>query len=130
MIQQTPMTVRTMQGAEGAGSYQVGGAEEEVYDDGCLRVEHNNYYATCRGERMQFTRAEFLLLSRLVRNPDRVVKSEELWQNVFGDARPYNADSLHVQMYRVRKRLSPFGISVTSMPNVGYSISLAGCCQG
>ncbi|MCA1615137.1 MAG: helix-turn-helix domain-containing protein [Acidobacteria bacterium] len=122
------MTARTTPDEEGAGSFRAGG-EDEVYDDGHLRVEHNNYYVACRAGRMRLTRLEFLLLSRLVRSPDRVVKSEELWEYAWGEARPYNPGSLHVHMYRLRKQCGPSGVRIRSMPHVGYSISPGRCRQ-
>lgn len=102
---------------------------DAVYDDGCLRVEHNNYYVVCQGQLMKFTRAEFLLLSRLTSNPNRFVESEELWSYAWGEDKPYNAQSMHVHMYRLRSKFEPFGIRIECLVGVGYRISLASCCQ-
>ena len=93
-----------------------------VYDDGHLRVEHDNYYVACDGEVLRFRRAEFLLLSRLARNATRVVKAEELWRHAWGGSKPYNAESLHVHVYRVRSKLAPFGVRIETMVNVGYRL--------
>ena len=54
--------------------------EEDVYDDGYLRVEHENYYLACGGQPVYLPRVEFLLMSRLSRSINRVVRSEELWR--------------------------------------------------
>ena len=70
------------------------GGADEVYDDGRLRVEHDNYFVACDGQTLKLPRAEFLILSRLTRSPQRVVSSEELWQHVWGQSRPYNYESL------------------------------------
>ena len=94
----------------------------DVYDDGHLRVEHDNYYVACGGEPLRFRRAEFLLLSRLARNTGRVVRAEELWRHAWGDAKPYNAESLHVHVYRLRSKLAPFGVQIGTMVNVGYRL--------
>lgn len=102
--------------------------EANAYDDGCLRVEHDNYYAVCKGSRISLSRTEFLLLSRLTLDAERVVGFEELWRHARGGRTPFNADSLRVHLYRMRKTLGPFGIRVESQVGVGYRISLAGCC--
>jgi len=94
----------------------------DVYDDGRLLVEHDNYYVSCDGEALRFRRAEFLLLSRLAQNAGRVVKAEELWQYAWGACKLYNADSLHVHVYRVRSKLAPFGVRIETMVNVGYRL--------
>ena len=94
----------------------------DVYDDGRLRVEHDNYYAACGGEALKFPRTEFLLLSRLARNAARIVKAEELWRHAWGDSKPYNAESLHVHIYRLRNKLAPHRIQIETMVNVGYRL--------
>ena len=97
-------------------------AAADVYDDGHLRVEHDNYYVSCAGQPLRFRRAEFLLLSRLARNTGRVVRAEELWRHGWGDTKPYNAESLHVHVYRLRSKLAPFRIQIETMVNVGYRL--------
>jgi two-component system OmpR family response regulator len=94
----------------------------DVYDDGHLRVEHDNYYVTCGEEALRFRRAEFLLLSRLARSSERIVKAEELWRHAWGEGKPYNAESLHVHVYRLRNKLAPFGVRIETMVNVGYRL--------
>lgn len=106
-----------------------GETDAGVYDDGHLRVEHDNYYVSCEGQALRFRRAEFLLLSRLAQNAERVVKAEELWQYVWGDGKPYNAESLHVHVYRVRNKLAPFGVRIETMVNVGYRLMPASEAQ-
>ncbi|MET0626162.1 MAG: helix-turn-helix domain-containing protein [Pyrinomonadaceae bacterium] len=101
------------------------GDAEAAYDDGHLRVEHDNYYVSCAGEPLKFRRAEFLLLSRLARNATRVVKAEELWRHGWGENKPYNAESLHVHVYRLRAKLAPFGVRIETMVNVGYRLAPA-----
>ena len=97
-------------------------ADSSVYDDGRLRVEHDNYYVACGGRALQLPRKEFLLLSRLARNPQRIVSSEELWQHAWPRDAAFNAESLHVHIYRLRRRLSPFHIHIETMVNVGYRL--------
>ena len=96
--------------------------EPNVYDDGCLRVEHENYFAACRGRLLRLPRAEFLILSRLVRNPERIVTAEELWRHVWGDSRPFNVESLHVYIYRLRRKIVPFGVRIDTMVHIGYRL--------
>src|SRR5262245_44586578 len=58
----------------------VSGAEGAVYDDGYLRVEHDNFYVACAGKPLyNLTRKEFLILSRLVRAMGRPVTKQEIW---------------------------------------------------
>src|ERR1043165_1878224 len=94
----------------------------DVYDDGHLRVEHGNYYASVGGRQLRLPRKEFLILSRLARNPERVVTSEEIWRHAWGERAPFNAESMHVHVYRLRRRLAAFGPRIETMVNVGYRL--------
>ncbi len=100
-----------------------------VYDDGRLRIEHDNFYVACGGQALRLPRAEFLLLSRLARNPARLVQAEELWRYTWGASKPYNSDSLRVHIHRLRQRLAPFNIQIETMVSVGYQLLLAACDQ-
>lgn len=99
---------------------------DDVYDDGYLRVEHKNYYAACAGVPIKLPRTEFLILSRLVRSPERIVTAEELWEYAWEHHKPLNTESLHVYIYRLRNKLTPYKLSIDTMVNVGYRLLLDG----
>jgi len=114
------MKPHRLQTREFAGRLDAEGAD--AYDDGRLRVEHDNYYVSCDGAVLKFPRTEFLLLSRLAMNAGRTVEAVELWRHAWGDRKPYNGESLHVHMYRLRAKLAPFGVRIETMVNVGYCL--------
>lgn len=92
----------------------------DVYDDGLLRVEHDNYYVLCNKQTVHLPRTEFLVISRLVKTPERFVAAHDLWQQVWGNRKPFNAVSLHVYIYRLRRRFESYGIKIETMIGVGY----------
>lgn len=97
--------------------------EASVYDDGRLRVEHDNYYVACGGCSLRLPRKEFLILSRLALNPQRVVSAEDIWRYAWPSPAALNIESLHVHIYRLRRRLAPFHIHIETMINVGYRLT-------
>lgn len=97
-------------------------ADEDIYDDGHLRVEHANYYVACGAHSLKLPLKEFLIISRLVRNINRLVLSEEIWRSCWGASVPFNAQSLHVHIYRLRQRLTPFGLQIETKVCVGYRL--------
>ena len=99
-------------------------SEDDVYDDGYLRVEHKSYYVACAGTPIKLPRTEFLIFSRLARTPERIVTSEEIWEYAWGREKPLNSESLHVFMYRLRGKLSPYALQIETMINVGYRLIL------
>ncbi len=100
------------------------GGSLDIYDDGHLRVEHENYYVSLGGHPLKLPRKEFLIVSRLARNPERVVSSEDIWQHGWGRRAAFNAESLHVHIYRLRRRIEPFGLHIETMVNVGYRLMI------
>ena len=96
--------------------------DKDVYDDGYLRVEHKSYYLACEGQPIKLPRTEFLIFSRLVRTPERIVPAEELWQYAWGGDKPLNPESLHVFIYRLRGKLAPYSLQIETMINVGYRL--------
>jgi two-component system alkaline phosphatase synthesis response regulator PhoP len=95
---------------------------DDVYDDGYLRVEHRNYYMACAGQSIFLPRSEFLIISRLVRSIERVVSADELWRSAWGEEKPFNSESLHVYIYRLRNKLMPHKLQVDTVVNVGYRL--------
>lgn len=97
---------------------------DAVYDDGYLRIEHDNYYVSCGGQAVNLPRTEFLLFSRLARTPGRIVSNTELWEYVWGTDKPVNAESMHVYIYRLRNKFANCRLSIETMVNVGYRLVL------
>jgi DNA-binding response OmpR family regulator len=64
--------------------------EDDIYDDGFLRVEHKNYYVAVGGSPLKLPRTEFLIFSRLARTPNRIVTADDLWGSVWGGNKPLN----------------------------------------
>lgn len=95
---------------------------EDVYDDGYLRIEHPHYYVACAGQSIDLSRTEFLLISRLARSIERVVTGEELWRCAWAETKPFNSDSLHVYIYRLRNKLLPYRIRIETLVHVGYRL--------
>lgn len=91
------------------------------YDDGFLRIEYDNYFVVCAGQRVKMPRTEFLILTRLTQSPDRFVTYEELWKFAWGAGKPFSLESLKVYIYNLRRHFEPFGIKFETMVNVGYS---------
>ncbi len=103
--------------------------DANVYDDGYLRVEHDNYYVACAGQPLDLPRKEFLIMSRLVRNADRIVAGQELWRHAWSakpngesNAADFNAESLHVHIYRLRRKLETHDLQIETMIGVGYRL--------
>lgn len=96
----------------------------ETYDDGHLRIEHDNYYLALGGQSVLLARKEFLIISRLARTPGRIVTLEELWRAAWDTGQPLNSESLHVHIYRLRRKLAHRGLNIETMVGVGYRLAV------
>lgn len=92
----------------------------DCYDDGYLHIEYDNYFLTCRGQRIYLSKTEFLLFSRLTRHPNRVVSYDELWKSAWSSDKLTNTEMLKVYVYNLRRTFKPFGIKFETLVNVGY----------
>jgi DNA-binding response OmpR family regulator len=99
--------------------------DQDVYDDGFLRVEHNSYYVSCNGTALLLPRKEFLILSRLARTAGRIVPMRALWHHVWGESEPFSIVTLRVYVHHLRKKLLPFGLNIKTLVSVGYYLCVA-----
>ena len=65
-----------------------------------------------------------MIMSRLTRSAGRIVTAEDLWHHAWGSAKPLNSESLHVYVYRLRNKLTPFNLQIETMVNVGYRLAI------
>lgn len=105
-------------------------SQEDVYDDGYLRVEYDHYYVACRNMPIySLCRKEFLVLAVLLRANGRPVQYQALWRAVWGEADEANVLVLRTQVANLRRKLLPYGIEIISMIGVGYYLQLPQPCE-
>ena len=97
-------------------------ADHDVYDDGCLRIEHNSYYVTFNGRVLFLPPKEFLILSGLSRSIGRTVPSETLWRYVWSENDAFNPAALRVHICSLRRKIVPLGMNIKSMASIGYCL--------
>lgn len=96
--------------------------EAQAYDDGYLRVEHQNYYVACGGQQVRLARKEFLILSFLAQNAERVVPAKEIWSYTWGGDAGFSLNTLNVSIHRARRQMEPYGVHIKNSPNNGYRL--------
>jgi len=106
-------------------------ASPDVFDDGCLRVEHDKYYVACDGRPLyNLTIKEFLVLSRLAREIGRPVPQKAIWLSGWGKNAEFDDNAgkiIRVHISTLRHKLKPFGLQIFSKPGLGYVLSTADC---
>lgn len=77
---------------------------EEEIDCGNMRINLASQTATVLGNKVEFTRKEFMLLILLAKNPERVFERAELLEKVWG-AEFYDLRTVDVCIGRLRKKI-------------------------
>ena len=77
---------------------------EDIYDDGRIRVDKVNKTLSVKGEYRKLTSLEFSLLSYLIDNRDRLITKAELFDNVWKDK--FTSDgTLNVHIRKLREAI-------------------------
>lgn len=97
-------------------------SDPDVYDDGCLRIEHNSFHVTFEGRVLFLPPKEFLILSGLSRAIGRMLPSGTLWLYVWGKGEEFNPSALRVHICNLRRKIMPLGLNIKSMASKGYCL--------
>ena len=84
-------------------------------------IEHRVFVA---GEEVAFTRREFAMLRTLLENAGRMVSRARLYDEVWEDEVDINSNSIDVHMSRLRTRLAPSRVRITTLRGSGYRLEL------
>ncbi|MFZ5724608.1 MAG: response regulator [Pseudomonadota bacterium] len=87
---------------------------------GDLRLLPAAQEAFWRGERIDLTRREYMLLSTLVDNAGRVLTRDRLEQALYGWGDDVDSNALEVHIHHLRRKLAPDFIR--TVRGVGYSV--------
>ena len=96
-------------------------AENEVLEDGGIRLDLSARRCLVRGVDVVMTRKEFDLLADLIRNRGRVLTRERLLERVWGYQYPGETRTVDVHVRRLRKKLgAEEGDRIETLVGVGY----------
>lgn len=96
---------------------------DEVYDIGEYQLNVSSQILI-RGEKKQeLSYLENEILKRLCVNQNKVVEISDILKDLWNDDSYYNRNSLHVFIYKLRKRLSDDGrIKILNIRGIGYKL--------
>ena len=78
--------------------------EENVYDDGYLKIDYINNIVLVNNKEIKLTSIEYKLLFYLSQNKNRLISKQELFENVWNDK--YTQDgTLNVHIRKVREQI-------------------------
>jgi len=104
-----------------------GPAAGRATTNGVLELDDVNQRVRCKGQPMDLTRYEFLLLSTLLRRPERIFSRAELMDLVWADALDSSERTVDAHVKLLRAKLRDQGLSaevIQTHRNMGYSLTL------
>jgi DNA-binding response OmpR family regulator len=93
---------------------------------GPLSVELVSRQAVLDGDTLLLTRLEFDLLAQLMKNPDKVLKRQELLEAVWNYPRDVETRTLDKHVENVRRKLGQAGGLIETIHGVGYRFKPSG----
>ena len=78
--------------------------ENNIYDDGNLKVDYINKEVTVKGKETKLTSIEFKLLTYLIDNKNRLVSKDEIFENVWNDKFTLDG-TLNVHIRKIREQI-------------------------
>jgi two-component system, OmpR family, response regulator TctD len=87
---------------------------------GGLRLDSGAGVCYADGQALELSTREIALLTAVMERPGHAVTREKLWQSVFSDGREAQPDAIEVVAYRLRKKISPYGVELIALRGVGY----------
>lgn len=115
-----PFEIAELQARLRAVSRRQGGRAVTDVRHGDLVLLPAAHEATWRGERVELTRREYMLLSALVENAGRVLTRERLEQAMYGWNEDVDSNALEVHIHHLRRKLAPEFIR--TLRGVGYTV--------
>ena len=103
-------------------------AQKPVVCHGPLEVDRDLHEVRLHGKSLPLSPKEFALVEYFALNPDRVVRREELLQEIWELPAGLKSRTVDVHISRLRRKLGAAGepVGIATIPGVGYKLSLSG----
>jgi two-component system phosphate regulon response regulator PhoB/two-component system alkaline phosphatase synthesis response regulator PhoP len=93
-----------------------------AFDD-ILAIDTAKYEVLVKGEKIQLTATEFVILKILAEKPGWVFSREKILANLWGDEKDVFDRTVDVHIKNLREKLGPAGELIKNVRGVGYKIS-------
>jgi len=93
---------------------------------GPLALDPVSRKVTRDGKEIKLTLREFALLEYLMRNPDRAINREQIWDHVWDFAANAMSNAVDVHIHNLRKKLGQEGGKLLeTIPGIGYKLNFS-----
>jgi two-component system OmpR family response regulator len=89
---------------------------------GALCFDQVGRVATLGGERLELSARELSLLELFLQRPGRLVDKDQLVQHLCEWGEEVSTNAIEVYVHRLRKKLEPGGIRISTVRGVGYAL--------
>jgi len=89
---------------------------------GCLIYDQSERVARCHDQILDLSSRELALLEILLLRVGRLVSKEQLVDHLCGWGEEVSTNAIEVYVHRLRKKLEPSQVRITTMRGLGYSL--------
>jgi two-component system OmpR family response regulator len=93
-----------------------------IITHGALTFDQVGRVAELCGQRLELSARELSLLELLLQRPGRLVHKDQLVDHLCEWSEEVSANAIEVYVHRLRKKLSPGGVRITTVRGVGYCL--------
>lgn len=97
-----------------------GGQSVNQLQMGALVLDLTSFSVSWKGQPVELQRLEFMLLKRLIENPQQVLNRAQLEESLYGWGDGVESNTIDVHVHHLRKKISPAVIK--TVRGVGYRI--------
>jgi two-component system, OmpR family, response regulator len=96
-----------------------------LIEHGALCFDQVGRVAKLRGERLELSARELSLLELFLQRPGRLVHKDQLVEHLCEWGEEVSTNAIEVYVHRLRKKLEPGGIRISTVRGVGYCLEAA-----
>lgn len=96
------------------------GAAVNVLEVGQLKLDLSGYTVSWNNQKIDLQRREFMLIRKLIENPQRIFSRDQLEETLYGWGEGVDSNAIDVYVHTIRKKISPEIIK--TVRGIGYRI--------
>ncbi len=98
----------------------------DILMNGCLKLQKSTNQVWLNGEEISLTRKEFAFIEKLMSRPGKLVKQQELLEDIWGQSHREDTHYLRILVSQLRKKLNDSADNqrlIKTEPGVGYRLT-------
>lgn len=98
--------------------------QDKISYIGQLSIHHDGHYISADNQNLRLTAKEFQAFEAMFNNRNQLVAKANLISHIYGIGADINDATVEVLISRLRKKISPYGVTVKTVRGLGYYLQV------